>query len=308
MASFKDILEKTKDIKDCMPSFFDKIDSDKSQEKINIWEHISEDRNGSLTEFQKEVLLDDYGLAEDEVAQYSDWDDFEEKMLLKQLGDESNVQDVSDETDSRVGENEENLGKNEDDVYDKDGTRELKDKEKQYLKDTLGWSDKKINDNCRIDKDGVIHYKTDCQDKEGQTSECGVPYVRKRFDYNGITIEGVFPEFDSVFDTELDKKDYQSSSTKQFSECNKNLKAAIEKNPELKKQFTKEQLEDIENGRTPRGYTWHHTEVPGKMQLVKTEDHDRRIGGAAHTGGNSIWGNKSVEKTNDDNEQKGESF
>ena len=61
-------------------------------------------------------------------------------------------------------------------------------------------------------------------------------------------------------------------------------------------------LEDIENGRTPRGYTWHHSEEPGKMQLVKTEDHDRRIGGAAHTGGNSIWGNKSVDNSNQNND------
>ena len=197
----------------------------------------------------------------------------------------------------------------EDDLeYDEDGTRELTDDEKQMLKDKLGWSDKKINDNCRIDKDGVIHYKTDCQDKEGTTSECGVPYERKTIVYKGIKIEGVFPVFESAFDTELDELDYQSSSTKQFSECNKKLKEAIENDPELKKQFTKEQLEDIENGRTPRGYTWHHTEEPGKMQLVKTEDHDKRIGGAAHTGGNSIWGNKSMDKPADENEQKGESF
>lgn len=197
---------------------------------------------------------------------------------------------------------------NDEPEYDEDGTRELTDEEKQELKDKLGWSDKKINDNCRMGQDGVIHYKTDCQDKEGTVSECGVPYERKTIEYKGVKIEGVFPVFDSAFETELDEKDYQSSNCKQFSECNKKLKQAIENNPDLKSQFTDEQLEDIENGRTPRGYTWHHTEEPGKMQLVKTEDHDRRIGGAAHTGGNSIWGNKSVEKESEENEQKGESF
>ncbi len=184
---------------------------------------------------------------------------------------------------------------------------ELNDKERQMLKDGLGWPDKKINDNCRIDADGVIHYKTDCQDKEGQTADCGVYYERKIFTYMNIKIEGVFPVFHSVFDTDLPEENYQSSNVKQFSECNKKLGEGIKDDPGLKDVFTKEQLGDIESGRTPRGYTWHHMEEPGKMQLVRTEDHDKRIGGAAHTGGNSIWGNKSIEKP-EGLMQKGEAF
>ena len=191
--------------------------------------------------------------------------------------------------------------------YDEDGTRELTDDVKQKLKDILGWSDKKINENCRIDKAGTIHYKTDCQDKEGTTADCGVSYERKTIEYKGIKIEGVFPVFDSAFDTELDAADYLKSNGKQFGECNKELKKAIENDPELREQFTDEQLEDIEDEKTPRGYSWHHSEEPGKMQLVKTEDHDKTIGGAAHTGGNSIWGNKSVDKS-DDSIQKGVQF
>ncbi len=233
------------------------------------------------------------------------------KMEVPQLYEELFAEDFESLPVELDGNREDDVPKNEnneeqEEEYDEEGTRELTDEEKEIVKEATGWSDKKIDENCRIDKDGVVHYKTDCQDKEGQKSDCGVPYERKRFDYNGITIEGVFPVFDSVFDTQLSEEDYKSSSGKQFNECNKALKKAIENNPELKKQFTKEQLEDIENGRTPRGYTWHHAEEPGKMQLVKTEDHDRRVGGAAHTGGNSIWGNKSVEKA--ENDTKGESF
>ena len=108
--------------------------------------------------------------------------------------------------------------------------------------------------------------------------------------------DGSEPVFESKFDMQLNPEDYQKSNTKQFSEANKALKTEIENNPELEKQFTKEQLEDIKNGDTPRGYTWHHNEEPGKMQLVKTSDHDRTIGGAAHTGGNSLWGNESIPK------------
>lgn len=191
--------------------------------------------------------------------------------------------------------------------YNEDGTRELTNEEKEELKNKLGWSDKKINENCRIDENGVIHYKTRCQEKEGQDSECGVGYERKTFEYKGAKIEGVFPAFDSAFDTCLKEEDYQSSSVKQLSECNKQLKKVIESDPEQKKQFTDEQLEDIENERTPRGYTWHHAEEPGKMQLVITEEHDSRLGGAAHTGGNSIWGNKSIEK-DENSGKKGEHF
>lgn len=172
-------------------------------------------------------------------------------------------------------------------------TRELTEKEKQELKDKLGWSDDKIK-KCTIDEDGVIHYKTDRSDLEGKESENGVPYERKTIEINGVKIEGVFPVFDSAFDTELAP---DNLTTKAYAkECNAKLKEAIENDPELRSQFTEEQLKDIEEERTPTGYVWHHNEKPGTMQLVKREDHDRVIGGAAHTGGNSLWGADSVAK------------
>ena len=249
-----------------------------------------------------ELFKEDYeGVERKEDEETTDFESIDTQKEQNDLFADDYLELDKDIAESEGSDDAENL------EYDENGTRELTDDEKQMLKDNLGWSDKKINDNCRIDKDGVVHYKTDCQDKEGTVSECGVPYERKVIEYKGIKIEGVFPVFDSVFDTELDESDYQSSSSKQFNECNKKLKETINNDPELKEQFTDEQIEDIENGRTPRGYTWHHTEEPGKMQLVKTEDHDRRIGGAAHTGGNSIWGNKSMDRSTDE-EQKGERF
>ena len=45
-------------------------------------------------------------------------------------------------------------------------------------------------------------------------------------------------------------------------------------------------LEDLKHGVTPDGYTWHHTDVPGVMQLVPEMIH----GAARHRGGRSIWG------------------
>jgi hypothetical protein len=41
--------------------------------------------------------------------------------------------------------------------------------------------------------------------------------------------------------------------------------------------------------KTPQGYTWHHNQDPGKMELVPTDLHDE----VKHTGGYSIWGANS---------------
>lgn len=179
-------------------------------------------------------------------------------------------------------------------------TRDLTDEEKQYFKSRLGWPEDRF-DKCTIDEDGVLHYRTDRCDLEGKTAENGVCYERKRIEINGVQIEGVFPVFDSVFDMQLPEDKYKSNTYAK--ECNAKLKEEIHKNPELREKFTKEQLDDIENGRTPEGYVWHHNEEPGKMQLVKREDHDRSIGGAAHTGGNILWGPDSVDRSG-----KGENF
>ena len=179
--------------------------------------------------------------------------------------------------------------------------RDLTDEEKAELKEKLNWTDKQLS-KCTIDENGVIHYKTDCEYMEGKENERGIPYERKTVEINGITIEGVFPVFDSTFDVQLPEDLLQNSNLKQFKECNHQLYEAIEKDPELKAKFTDEQIEDIENMDTPTGYVWHHNEEVGKMQLVKVEDHDRTQGGAAHTGGKALWGggygNSSASNTN----------
>ena len=79
---------------------------------------------------------------------------------------------------------------------------------------------------------------------------------------------------------------YQSTDREQFAECNTQLKEDVKKDPELAKQFSAEQLEQIENGDTPDGYTWHHNEETGKMQLVDSDIHSK----TGHTGGKTIWG------------------
>lgn len=203
------------------------------------------------------------------------------------------------ETSKQEGsEDDKNVDTTESDTENQ--TRDLTEDEKQWLKDVLGWNDNQIA-KCTIDENGVIHYRTDRCDLEGKTSENGVPYERKQIVINGITIEGVFPKFDSAYTTELPPEKQKSNTYAK--ECNAKLKEAIQNDPDLRSRFTDEQLNDIENNRTPTGYVWHHNEVPGKMELVKRCDHDRAIGGAAHTGGSALWGPDSVNKS-----EKGESF
>ena len=118
----------------------------------------------------------------------------------------------------------------------------------------------------------------------------GVSFKEKTvIDAEGNKVTGTFPEFDSLFDVQLPDDMLQASDAKQFGECNNQLKEAVEKNPELAKKFTEDQLEQIKNGDTPDGYTWHHNEEKGKMQLVDSETHAR----TGHTGGRSIWGGGS---------------
>jgi hypothetical protein len=109
---------------------------------------------------------------------------------------------------------------------------------------------------------------------------------------NGRVVEGVFPEFEPVAEVQLEPNengDYQGTRENHESAANQGLKEQIANNPELGEKFTPEQLEQIENGETPDGYTWHHHQEPGRMQLVDQTTHNA----TAHTGGYSLWGKDS---------------
>ena len=119
----------------------------------------------------------------------------------------------------------------------------------------------------------------------------GVPFEKKIIELpSGERIEGVFPQFDSLFDARINEDLYLESDKKQFKECNKQLVQAIESNTELRRRFTEEQIEQIyegmEDGTAPDGYVWNHDAEPGKLQFVDFETHMR----TGHTGGRYIWG------------------
>ena len=102
----------------------------------------------------------------------------------------------------------------------------------------------------------------------------------------GEKVKGVFAEFKSKIDIQLPEELHQAPDRAQFAECNKQLQEKVATEPKFRSQFTKEQLADIKDGYTPDGYTWHHNEELGKMQLVDSDIHSQ----TRHTGGRNIWG------------------
>ena len=141
---------------------------------------------------------------------------------------------------------------------------------------------------CKLDGEKNVE-KINCRNEDlagKEHPETGVPFIRKIVKVWEKRYEVVVPKFKSEFDVQLPKDKWQATDREQFSECNKQLKNELEKNPKLRDKFTEDQLEQIKNNDTPDGYTWHHDADAGKMQLVDTETHQK----TGHTGGRSIWG------------------
>lgn len=149
--------------------------------------------------------------------------------------------------------------------------------------------EKAFQNDSSFEKEKVIHINTLNEKMEGQ-SISGIRFAKRTFMLDGEKIEGVFPIFNSKFDTKLPENLYKASDNEQMKYCTKKLAEKIERDAKFAKEFRPRQLEQIKNGE-PRisGLTWHHNEICGKMQLVDANDHSA----ARHTGGRSIWGGGS---------------
>ncbi len=119
----------------------------------------------------------------------------------------------------------------------------------------------------------------------------GVPFAMNTIEHNGLVIEDVFPVFDAAFETQLPEVLYLQSDHSHISFANGQLADAVAANPNLiqELQLSTVDLQKLQMYQTPDGYTWHHHETPGVMQLVNTEQHEA----TAHTGGRLIWGGGS---------------
>lgn len=155
------------------------------------------------------------------------------------------------------------------------------------------WDDEDVKDNSEsghneADEEDVIKKKCIREDLEGQKHpETEVPYERKVIDADGKKVEGVFPQFKSEYDTQLPEDMYKADDPTQMKYCTRQLREEMKNNSELAEKFDERQLQQIEKGAQKiDGYTWHHTEEPGKIQLVDEDEH----ADTPHTGGRSIWG------------------
>lgn len=143
--------------------------------------------------------------------------------------------------------------------------------------------------------------------------EKDVREILNRYGTDGIDYIGNFPDFGpfSVFEYNMDETLYTDSNQHQFQACNEAMEDFFSDlsdeyegvdcdDPLSNSKYRdvimnvfncdEDGLEDIQTaieiGETPYGYTWHHTETPGRMQLVPSAIHDA----ARHRGGQSIWG------------------
>ena len=98
-----------------------------------------------------------------------------------------------------------------------------------------------------------------------------------------------FPKFDSKFNCRLPFHLVHAGEMKQFKYCTNKLREYIKRHPDYKKNFSKQQLKEI-NSKKPRidKFTWHHHQAKSQrlLQLVDKEIHDK----TAHTGGRAVFG------------------
>lgn len=123
---------------------------------------------------------------------------------------------------------------------------------------------------------------------EGLAAENGVPFERRTAQLaEGLSVEGVFPDFDSRHHVELGDAAKDMSLHQQFSACREDFQDHMYDCPEKLAGITFGAMErmDEPQGYTPEGFTWQHNPEIGSFDLVSKDAHS-----VGHTGGNALWG------------------
>jgi hypothetical protein len=95
---------------------------------------------------------------------------------------------------------------------------------------------------------------------------------------------GNYPDFSAyaVVDVQLPPDLWNASDAQQFRWLNEHLFAA---DGAQSKGFPWNQGSNVGSDTPPHGYTWHHHQQPGRMQLVPFGIH----GAVQHSGGRQVW-------------------
>lgn len=124
---------------------------------------------------------------------------------------------------------------------------------------------------------------------EGKKSDNGVSFERRTAELaEGLSVEGVFPDFESIHHVELGVAANDMSLHQQFNACKEDFQDHMYDSTEKIQGLTFGAMErmDLPQGYTPEGYTWQHNPETGSFDLVSQDDHS-----VGHTGGNALWGN-----------------
>ena len=123
---------------------------------------------------------------------------------------------------------------------------------------------------------------------DGTMSDNGVLFKRRTAELaDGLSVEGVFPDFESRHHVELGRAANDMSIHQQFSACKEDFQEHMYDDPEKIRGISFGAMEkmDLPQGYTPEGYTWQHNPETGSFDLVSKDDHS-----VGHTGGNALWG------------------
>ncbi|MEH7223214.1 HNH endonuclease [Bacillus sp. JJ1566] len=118
--------------------------------------------------------------------------------------------------------------------------------------------------------------------------ETGISFEEKNVELSDGEYTGTFPVFDAFYEVQLPENLYLQSDSVHFSYANTHLYNEIHSNPSLIQELdlSDHDIQMLSQGNTPDGYTWHHNEEAGLLQLVDEEVHQN----TGHTGGRELWG------------------
>ena len=172
------------------------------------------------------------------------------------------------------------------------GARNLTTEETAQLQQKTGWDHKTLQ-KCQLRPDGSVWLKTNNSIRDGVRYH-GTIFQRDTVMIGDLRVEGVFPHFDALFEPEITMPEslwmgQGDNRAVHFAWCRRQLKEAVLKNPALAARFTAKERQLIMEEKPLNGYTWHHHQQPGKMQLVSSKKHNAAMHGVNHTGGNALW-------------------
>lgn len=217
-----------------------------------------------------------------DIPDTSDWTDFDSDEIGDVSVDSAELLSVTDTSDLSSG-----LETGENDIQSE--AEKAADYARSYGFDKAADYIERHYDGDEFIPGSPIPITTRNMALDGRESDNGVPFERRTAELaDGLSVEGVFPEFDSMHHVELGSAANDMSLHQQFSACREDFQDHMYDCPEKLQgiMFGAMERMDSPQGYTPEGYTWQHNPETGSFDLVSQDDHS-----VGHTGGNALWGN-----------------